>query len=179
MIYTKVIISIIILLYPHFLHWMLGRNKSRAVISLFSAFFPNSGSGLFLRVRIRILIPDLKLCVKHWDEIITSRKNRENAHNMGLSWQPPLKKKFNTVHNLITFSIVCTKKFFFFFRSKIFMNLYSKTFYILNFRKKKNSWKSIPKIRNLQVGLRVWSGGEIFSKKINKNRGHIKPPHHN
>ena len=23
----------------------------------------------------------------------------------------------------------------------------------------------IPKIRNLQVGLRVWSGGEIFSKK--------------
>ena len=46
------------------------------------------------------------------------------------------------------------------------MNLYSKTFYILNFQKKKKSWKSIPKIRNLQVGLRVWSGGEIFGKKI-------------
>ena len=37
------------------------------------------------------------------------------------------------------------------------MNLYSKTF------------------RNLQVGLRVWSGGQIFSKK-KKNCGHIKTP---
>ena len=48
------------------------------------------------------------------------------------------KKKFNTVYNLITFSIIFTKKiFFFFFRSKNLMNLYSKTFYILNFQKKK------------------------------------------
>ena len=48
------------------------------------------------------------------------------------------KKKINTVHNLITFSIVFTKKnFFFFFRPKNLMNLYSKTFYILNFQKKK------------------------------------------
>ena len=62
----------------------------------------------------------------------------KNAHNMGLSSQPPIKKKkINTVHNLITFSIVFTKKIFFFFWSKNFMNLYSKTFYILNFQKKK------------------------------------------
>ena len=29
-----------------------------------------------------------------------------------------------------------------------------------------NIYVKTPKIRNLQVGLRVWSGGEIFSKKI-------------
>ena len=46
------------------------------------------------------------------------------------------KKNFNTVHNLITLSIVFTN-FFFFFSSKIFMYLYSKTFYIPNFKKKK------------------------------------------
>ena len=61
------------------------------------------------------------------------------------------------------------------------MNLYSKTFYILNFQKKKKSWLSIPKIRSLQVGLRVWSGGEIFSKKIKTLWGgaHKAPPHYN
>ena len=38
-------------------------------------------------------------------------------------------------------------------------------------------WQIIPKIRNLQVGLRVWSGGEIFSKKINKKwRAHNASP---
>ena len=38
----------------------------------------------------------------------------------------------------------------------------------------------IPKMRNVQVGLRVWSGEEIFSKKMKKNGGgHIKPPLHN
>ena len=57
------------------------------------------------------------------------------------------------------------------------MNLYSKTFYILNFQKKKKSWQSKPKIRNLQVGLRGWSGGEIFGKKIKTLwGGHIVPP---
>ena len=40
----------------------------------------------------------------------------KNALNMGLPSQPPLKKKyFNTVHNLITISIVFTKKNVFFF----------------------------------------------------------------
>ena len=35
----------------------------------------------------------------------------------------------------------------------------------------------IIKIGNLQVGLRVWSGGEIFSKKINeKSWEHKAPP---
>ena len=35
----------------------------------------------------------------------------------------------------------------------------------------------MPKIRNLQVGLRVWSRGEIFSKKMNKKwRAHKPPP---
>ena len=34
----------------------------------------------------------------------------KNVHNMSLSSQPPLKKKINTVHNLITFSIVFTNK---------------------------------------------------------------------
>ena len=34
----------------------------------------------------------------------------KNAHNMSLSSQPPLQKKFNTVHNLIIFSIVFTNK---------------------------------------------------------------------
>ena len=54
---------------------------------------------------------------------------------MGLPSQPPLKKKknLNTVHNLITFSIVFKKKY----SSKNFMNLDSKTFYILSFQKKK------------------------------------------
>ena len=63
----------------------------------------------------------------------------------------------------------------------MFTNLCSKTFYILNFPRKKNAWQNIPKIRNLQVGLRVWSGGEILSKKINKNwRTHkAAPPYHN
>ena len=48
------------------------------------------------------------------------------------------------------------------------MNLYSKTFYILNFKKKKIFLVKKPKTRSEQVGLRVWSGGEIFGKK-NKN----------
>ena len=56
------------------------------------------------------------------------------------------------------------------------MNLYSKTFYTLNFSRKKNVWENIPKIRNLQVGLRVWSGGEIFSKKIKTLWGAYKAP---
>ena len=74
---------------------------------------------------------------------------------MGLPSQPPLKKKkFNTVHNLITFSIVFTKKNFFFFRPKNLMNLYSKTFYILNFQKKKNHGKVNPKL-----GVYRWVSG--------------------
>ena len=48
------------------------------------------------------------------------------------------------------------------------MNLYSKTFYICTKFVEK---KMYGKIRNLQVGLRVWSGGEILSKKINKEWG--------
>ena len=56
---------------------------------------------------------------------------------MGLPSQPPLKKKINTVHNLITFSIVFTKKFFFFFWSKNFMKINSKNFNKKNLKKKK------------------------------------------
>ena len=42
------------------------------------------------------------------------------------------------MHNLITFSIVFTKKkFFFFLKTKNLMNLYSQIFYLLNFKKKK------------------------------------------
>ena len=53
------------------------------------------------------------------------------------------------------------------------MNLFSKTFYILNFQ----IFFLHGKIRNLQVGLRVWSGWEILSKKINKEwRAHNAPP---
>ena len=51
------------------------------------------------------------------------------------------------------------------------MNLYSKTFYILIFRREKNCMVKYRKIRNLQVGLRGWSGGEIFSKKIKTKWG--------
>ena len=50
---------------------------------------------------------------------------------------------------------------------------------MLNFQMKKNPWESKPKIRNLQVGIRVWSGGEIFSKKIKTLWGgtiHKAPP---
>ena len=51
------------------------------------------------------------------------------------------------------------------------MDLYSKTFYKLNFQKKKNA------IRNLQVGVRVWSMGDIFNKKINEKwRAHKASP---
>jgi len=72
------------------------------------------------------------------DKIVSSEKFVKNACNMGISSQPPLKIFFfNTVHNLIVFSIVFTN-FFFFFSLKFFMNLYSKTFYILNFSRKKN-----------------------------------------
>ena len=59
---------------------------------------------------------------------------------MPIIFTPTTKKKknFNTVHNLITFSIVFTKKFFFnFFRFQNFYELYSKTFYKLKFQKKK------------------------------------------
>ena len=67
-----------------------------------------------------------------------------------------------------------------FFSSKNFMNLYSKTFYILNFPKEKLHGKIYPKLGIYRWGLRVWSGGEIFSKKINKNssahKAHPPPP---
>ena len=55
---------------------------------------------------------------------------------------------FNTVHNPITFSIVFKKNVFLNYLSfKIFMNLYSKTFYILNFLKKKKLYGKIyPKL---------------------------------
>ena len=55
------------------------------------------------------------------------------------------------------------------------MNLYSKTFYILNFQDFFFAWLNIARIRNLQVGLRVRSSRECFSKKINKkNRSKLR-----
>ena len=77
----------------------------------------------------------------------------KNAYNMGVSPQPPLKKKkINTVHNLITFSIVFPKKKKKNFSLKIFMNLYSKTFYILNFSKKKKLYGKI----YTKLGIQMW-----------------------
>ena len=73
------------------------------------------------------------------------------------------------MHNLITISIVFTKKFFFFFRPKNLMNLYSKTFYILNFQKKKKIHGKV----NPKLGIYRWvSGfgqGERYLVKRNKN----------
>ena len=96
----------------------------------------------------------------------------KNAHNMGLSSQPPLKKKSTQCISLSLFLLFSQKKII---SSKNFMNLYSKTFYILNFQKKKNHGKVYPKL-GIQVGLRVWSGREIFSKKIKTLWGAHKAP---
>ena len=46
--------------------------------------------------------------------IVSSDKFVKNAHNMGLSSEPPL-NEVDRVHKLITFSLVFIKKFFYFF----------------------------------------------------------------
>ena len=50
------------------------------------------------------------------------------------------------------------------------MNLYSKAFYILNVQNFFFHGKIYPKLRNLQVGLRVWSREKFLVKKINKKK---------
>ena len=67
------------------------------------------------------------------------------------------------MHNLITFSIVFTYK----------IRGGRALLYIPNFYNFVFAWKNIPKIRNLQVGLRVVSRGDIFCKK---KLGHNDPP---
>ena len=87
---------------------------------------------------------------------------------MPISLNLPLKNKINTVHNFITFSIVITYK-------NDFFNLYSKTFYVLNFQFF-CMVKYIAKIRNLQLRLKVWSRREFLVKKNKKNMGRFDPP---
>ena len=66
------------------------------------------------------------------ETIYISPKLREN----GIIFKTENKKKNSTQCIILSLFLLFSKKFFF-FRSKNFMNLYSKKFYILNIKKKK------------------------------------------
>ena len=57
------------------------------------------------------------------------------------------------------------------------MNLYSKTFYILNFSSKKKLYGKIYQKLGIYRGVQGFGLGEkLLVKKKKKNRGHKKPP---
>ena len=99
---------------------------------------------------------------------------------MGLPSQRPLKKKnFNTVHNLITISIVFTNFFFFFFCLLFFMIFFIKIFY---YRAKLNLKKCFhplyfPPFFQQMVNLSYDGGGPyVPPQSVFKKKKKISPP---